>query len=284
MVMSKPAIGVIGVGIMGNGIALNFLKNGYEVNVWNRTKQKLEYLAGHKAIVHETIAGCVSSSDIIFEVTANDDSARDVWYGAAGIIEAANTEKTLITSATLSHTFIDDLAETLHHKGFIFFDMPMTGGRVAAESGNLTLLVGGDEEKLDNLRPTLSAIAGGVKYFGKNGSGMRYKLILNGLQALHIVGLGQALAAAKANGLDVEMVGSSLCDRPGGVLTNIAWQGYKAQPEPVTFSVEWITKDLTYLQQMHPSALTNELIDSYMKLIDAGKAGSDWTEVTRHQA
>jgi 3-hydroxyisobutyrate dehydrogenase-like beta-hydroxyacid dehydrogenase len=282
--MNKPLIGIIGLGTMGNGIALNFLKHGYEVHVWNRTKQKLKRIAEKGAVVHETIAGCVSSSDFIFEVTANDASARAVWYGKEGIIQAASTKQILITSATLSESFTDELSETLRRKGFTFFEMPMTGGRTAAESGTLTLLVGGDEAKLDAIRPTLSAIASDVKYFGENGNGMRYKLILNGLQALHIVGLGQALAAAKEGGLDVEMVGDALCHRPGGVLTNIAWQGYMTQPDPVTFSVEWITKDLRYLQQIHPSALTNELINSYQKMIDAGMAQSDWVEITRFES
>ncbi|MFZ1484242.1 MAG: NAD(P)-dependent oxidoreductase [Candidatus Saccharimonadales bacterium] len=279
--MNKPVIGIIGLGIMGNGIALNFLKNGYEVNVWNRTTQKLALLAEKGATIHDSIASCVSASDIVFEVTANDESARAVWYGEHGIITAATAEKIFITAATLSEVFIDELSESMNSKGFTFFDMPMTGGRVAAETGNLTLLVGGDEAKLEDLRSTLSAIAGDVKCFGKNGTGMRYKLILNGLQALHVVGMGQALAAAKANGLDVEMVGNALCERPGGALTAVAWQGYKEQPDPVTFSVEWITKDLTYLQQMHPSTLTAELIASYKKLIDAGEADKDWTEITR---
>jgi len=145
--MKKPVIGVIGLGIMGNGIALNFLKNGYEVNVWNRTAQKLAPLSEKRATVHDSIASCVGASDIVFEVTANDDSASVVWYGKEGIIESVTLDKILITSATLSQVFIDELSEIMSSKGFTFFDMPMTGGRVAAEAGNLTLLVGGDEKK-----------------------------------------------------------------------------------------------------------------------------------------
>ncbi len=272
-------IGVIGLGIMSTGFTRNFLKNGYEVYAWSRDTSKASALESEGAIACASIKDVVDNADIIFETTANDDSAREVWFEEAGILASARSSQTLITCTTLSSGCVDEIARTCLDMSLTFFDMPMTGGRVAAEGGTLTLLVGGDEQKLDALRPVLSAIAADVKYFGTQGSGMRYKLVLNGLQALHIAGMAQALKTAKAVGLDINKVGDALSERPGGVLTNIAWQSYQNPPDPITFSVEWIAKDLKYLQQMHPESLADEALRQYENLVKQDKAGADWTQL-----
>ena len=82
---TTKTIGVIGVGIMGEGIAANYLKKGYNV-VWNRSKDKLKRLIAKGAIPSDSPKEATSKSDIIFEVTANDESSRSVWLGEDGIL------------------------------------------------------------------------------------------------------------------------------------------------------------------------------------------------------
>ena len=279
--MSKVKIAIIGLGIMSRGMTTNFLKQGYEVIVWNRTSKVCNPFVEQGAIRAQSIREAVEAADIIFEVTANDESARNMWLAKDGIVASANSSQTLITSATLSSTMADELAAVCQKKGLTFFDMPLTGGRTAAESGTLTMLVGGDKQKLEVLRPTLDAIAANIKYFGKAGSGMRYKLILNGLQALHIAGFASAIHAAKIAGLDPKQVGESLAERPGGVLTNIANDSMNHPPDPITFSVEWITKDLRYRNEIAHDELIEEIIKRYESLIDNGEAKADWTELVQ---
>ncbi len=160
--------------------------------------------------------------------------------------------------------------------------MPMTGGRSGAESGQLTLLVGGDQDKLRQIEPDLEAIAHEIKYFGKTGSGMRYKLILNALQAIHILGFGEALRVAKAVGLDEKLVGDALSERPGGTTTNLAWRDYQNEPNPINFSIEWITKDLQYASKM-ASDTEHPLLDIAQKIYQgamaSGYSHEDWTKV-----
>ena len=83
-------IAVVGLGIMGHGIADNFLKNGYELTVWNRSPEKAQDLVGRGARLATTVAEAVESADIVFEVTANDESSRGLWLGENGIIAHAN--------------------------------------------------------------------------------------------------------------------------------------------------------------------------------------------------
>lgn len=89
---------------------------------------------------------------------------------------------------------------------------------------------------------------------------------------------------ADAAGLDKNLVGEALVERPGGVITNIGWQSYKEDPNPITFSVEWIAKDLGYAAELakaikHP--LLDEALEQYRQAIEKGFAQSDWTKIEK---
>jgi 3-hydroxyisobutyrate dehydrogenase-like beta-hydroxyacid dehydrogenase len=277
-------IAVVGTGIMGSGIATNYLKDGYDVIVWNRSAAKTDSLKNDGAHVASSPQEATEFADIIFEVTANDASSQSVWQGTDGILAAANTSKVLITSATLSIDWTTQLAKLCQADSYQFLDMPLTGGRVAAEDGSLTLLVGGKKATLDAITGDLVPISSRVLYFGESGSGMKYKLILNSLQAAHMAAFREALAVAISQGLDPQKVGPALCERPGGVPTHIAWDAYNAKPLPLTFSVDWITKDLEYAKQMNGSTKTDFLDDTlaiFKKAQSEGHGSEDWGIITK---
>jgi 3-hydroxyisobutyrate dehydrogenase-like beta-hydroxyacid dehydrogenase len=279
-------IAVIGLGIMGHGIADNFLKNDYEVFVWNRNKDKATDLVNKGAKLVDSPNEAAHHADMVFEVTANDESSREIWLGYNGILSTPFTypPKFLITCATLSVSWVEELAQKAKQTNIEFFDMPMTGSRVGAESGQLTLFVGGNEDALSQIKPDLQAIAKDVKYFGSVGSGTKYKLVLNTLQAIHMIGFGEAMKLAKAAGLDESKTAEALKERPGGVITNIAADSYFQPPVAVTFSVDWITKDLNYATKMAGDlkhALLNDVLKIYKKSVEDGKGPEDWTEVNK---
>lgn len=284
--MTKPSrtIAVVGTGIMGAGIATNFLKNGYKVYVWNRSKDKLEPLVKLGATEVKTPKEAAEKSDILFEVTASDKSSKSVWLGKNGIIKGADRNKVLIVCGTLSVKWVEKLASICVKNNLTFLDMPMTGSRKGAESGELVFLVGGDKKVLDNLRKDLKAISETVYYFGKVGNGMRFKLILNMLQAIHMIGLGETLVLAKNIGLNLDDVGNTLIDRPGGAPTNSGWRGYQKQPDQVNFAVKWITKDLKYAKKLAKglqTPLLDKALAKYNKAIQANLGEKDWTIVNK---
>ncbi|MSU75095.1 MAG: NAD(P)-dependent oxidoreductase [Candidatus Magasanikbacteria bacterium] len=277
-------IAVIGTGIMGSGMALNFLKHGYHVVVWNRHSDKLKPLLKAGAIAAPTPQVAAAQSDIIFEVTASDASSRAVWYGENGILHGATKKSYLVASGTLSVRWIDELSKKCNQKGLTFFDMPLTGSRGGAEGGTLTLLVGGNKNKLHKIETDLAAISEHVWYFGKAGSGMRFKLLLNMLAAIHIAAFGEALKIARAIGLNLQLVGDTLVQKPGGAATTMAWRHYKKIPKPINFSAQWILKDLQYAKQLQTHLDTpflKDVIKKYQKIVAAGNGGEDWTIVTR---
>ncbi|HEY5442256.1 MAG TPA: NAD(P)-dependent oxidoreductase, partial [Candidatus Saccharimonadales bacterium] len=262
----------------------NYLKAGYEVMVWNRSPEKTKPLEALGASQASTPKIAAQNADIVFEVTANDASSRDVWQGPEGILAGANAGTILITSATLSIDWTLQLAKLCADADFTFFDIPLTGGRVAAENGSLSLLVGGDETKLAELQPDLTAISAKVFYFGPIGAGMKYKLVLNSLQAAHIAAFGEAMELAATQGLDPAKVGPALCERPGGVVTDLAWTAYQQARPPLTFSVDWITKDLEYAKQMRSGndlPVFDDVLALYQAARKAGHGPEDWTSILK---
>lgn len=275
-------IGIVGLGIMGRGMASNFLKKGHAVFVWNRTKAVGKGLIAQGAVQCQTPAELTAQSDVVFEVTANDVSSRQVWQGKDGILAGATNSKVLIASATLSTTWIDELASLCQKQNFQFMDIALTGGRVGAETGSLTLLVGGESTTLEVISPALKAIATKVLHFGPVGHGMRYKLILNFLQAVHIIGFGQAMKIAQTHKMDLVKVADALVDRPGGTITTIAKNAYFAKPDPTTFSIEWITKDLSYAKQFAQNmnlSLLDQVLAEYQKAVNKNLGQEDWASI-----
>lgn len=279
-----PKIAIVGTGVMGTGIVTNFLKNGYSVYVWNRTKEKLRELEKNGAKPLETPKQGAMLADIVFEVTANDESSRSVWLADDGILAGARNDSVLITSATLSAEWAVELGRECEKRHRAFFDMPMTGGRAGAETGKLVLLVGGDEKKLEELKPTLAAISQKTLYFGRAGEGTKFKLLLNMLQAIHIVGFGEVMKIAQEQNMDIKAVGDALAERPGGITTGFAWRDYQKSPDPVNFSVKWITKDLGYAKALAGEEnlpLLADVLTRYQEAVKKGLGDNDWTIVAK---
>jgi 3-hydroxyisobutyrate dehydrogenase-like beta-hydroxyacid dehydrogenase len=277
-------VALVGTGIMGSGMADHFMKEGYEVYVWNRSPENAQKLIDQGAIATSTPKEATEKADMIFEVTANDESSRAVWLGDEGILAGASSDKILIVSATLSAQWVDELSGLCNEKEFTFFDMPLTGGRMAAESGSLTLLIGGDKQKLEEIKPVLDAISSKMFHFGPAGTGTRFKLLLNMIQGIHIDALGETLKVAQNIDMDMKAVGDALADRPGGVMTNLAWQCYQQKPNPINFSVNWITKDLRYAKKLAEglnTPLLDDTLAKYEEAINRELGDGDWTEITR---
>ncbi|MFN8016300.1 MAG: NAD(P)-dependent oxidoreductase [Acidimicrobiia bacterium] len=288
--MANPKIAVLGLGIMGNGIATNYLKSGYEVYVWNRSKDKCLNVEALGATTVDSPKAVCENADIIFDVTANDESSKSIFFDE-GILARATQNQVLITCATLSIDYVNELSSACEEKGLTFFDMPMTGSRIGAESGNLTLLVGGEETKLSDLRQHLEPIAGDVRYFGKAGNGMKFKLILNAIQAAHVIAFGQAMKQAKTVGLDLNTTAEFIAEKPGGYPTQMSSKAYFEPPSQTQFSVKWILKDLKYAKEMlnennfSESSLNVSILDASINVLqdayDRGLGDLDWTVVNQ---
>jgi 3-hydroxyisobutyrate dehydrogenase-like beta-hydroxyacid dehydrogenase len=275
-------VAVVGTGVIGAGMALNLLRNGHEVAVWNRTADRTIELVAAGATAAPTPAAAATNADVVFEATADDASSRSVWLGNDGIVAGSAQTSTLIASATLSPDWVAELAGTCRAAGRTFLDMPVTGGRAGAEGGALIFLAGGEQSALDSIADVLAAVSSQLFHFGPVGNGTRFKLVLNALQAIHIVGFGEAMAMARAAGLDLNEVGPALVERLGGPVTQMAWASDQRPPERANFALTLALKDLRYAAAMAgdvQAPMLDVAVERLAAAAEAGLGGRDWTVV-----
>jgi 3-hydroxyisobutyrate dehydrogenase len=286
--MAIDKVAVLGLGIMGAGMARNFLDKGWTTVVWNRTEDKAAELIGRGAIWAETPRAAAEQADLVIEIVSDDAASAGVWQGEDGILAAARPGQVLVTSASLSMDWTLKLANLCAQRGLQFLEMPVTGGRTGAETGNLQLLVGGDAAVLDQVRDPLGAISKKIYYFGGPGSGMAFKLILNTLQAIHQIGAVEAMRLAEAADLDPEAVSGALLEMgPASPVTKAVLDRMRQETDRVNFSIQWIAKDLRYCRQMAERfglemPLLNDVEYMFTAAEDAGIGALDWMELHRY--
>src|SRR5689334_1273031 len=179
-------IAVLGLGIMGNGIARNLLKAGLPLSVYNRTRAKAEPLAALGARVASTPREAAAGADSVIAMVGDDSASRAIWLGEDGALAVASATAVLIECSTLSLEWVRELAGRCAALGLDFLDAPVTGSKEAAEAGQLKLMIGGDSAALERARPVLEAISTQVIHFGPSGAGALIKLINNMMVAAQV--------------------------------------------------------------------------------------------------
>lgn len=211
-------IALLGVGTMGAGMAANWLKKGFPLTIWNRTRARAEPFAAQGATIAATPREAAEGADIIAAMVADDDASRDVWLGPSGALESAKPGAILIESSTLTPDWVGELGAKAQERGCRFLDAPVGGSRTAAAAGQLVLFVGGDAETLEAARPALDAVALRVNHVGAIGAGATWKLINNMLIATQAAGLAEALEFARKSGFTPDqisaLIGSSAAASP----------------------------------------------------------------------
>jgi 3-hydroxyisobutyrate dehydrogenase len=200
-------IAFLGLGRMGSAMASRLLTRGYEVTVYNRTVKRAEPLVAAGAKLARTAREACASAEAVVAMTADDVSSRAMWLGDDGALAAPLAPNALaIECSTLSHEWALALAREANERGLRYIDSPVTGLPAAAEAGELTLLVGADNEGLDAARPLLDALATRVLHFGPVGAGTAYKLAINLIGSVQIASAAEGLALAERAGLDPRLV------------------------------------------------------------------------------
>jgi 3-hydroxyisobutyrate dehydrogenase-like beta-hydroxyacid dehydrogenase len=204
--MSKVAW--IGLGVMGYPMAGHLKMRGYhDVVVFNRTTAKAEaWVAEFGGMAAPTPAAAARDADFVFTCVGNDNDLRSVTLGPDGAFSALRRGAVAIDNTTASAEIARELHAAAKTKGAGFLDAPVSGGQSGAESGTLTVMVGGDEEDFRKAEPVIRAYAHAVTLIGPPGSGQLTKMVnqicIGGL----IQALAEALAFARRAGLDIEKV------------------------------------------------------------------------------
>ena len=269
-------VAVLGLGIMGAGMARQLLAKGFAVTVWNRDSAKTATLAAAGAQVAATPADAARGADAVLAMLANDEASRSVWLGEGGALAAMVPGAIAIESSTLTVEWIRQLSAAAQARGVGFLDAPVTGSKAQAESGVLSFLVGGPAELLERVRPALAAMAGNIAHLGPSGSGAMMKLINNFLCGVQVASLAEAIAMAERSGLDARQAAAVLgAGSPGSPLVKMVAQRMIDRAYEPNFFVPLMAKDLTYaLAAFAGAGIDIRSADvARQRFIDADRAG-----------
>ena len=203
-------VAFLGLGIMGQRMATNVGKAGHEVTTWNRSAGK--HVEGARAAA--TPREAASGAEVIWMCVSDTAAVENVLFGADGA-ESVLTEGMIIAdSSTISPAATVEFAARVAAKGVAYVDAPMTGSKVAAESGSLVFIVGGAEADIARLQPVFDAMGKKVFRMGETGKGQATKLAMNLQIAMIYEGFAEALTLATKLGVDagklVELIGATM--------------------------------------------------------------------------
>ncbi|MBS1008865.1 NAD(P)-dependent oxidoreductase [Leuconostoc suionicum] len=197
-------IGFIGTGVMGTGIINNLLQAGYEVSVFNRTHSKANTVLNNGAIWRDTPAKVAQYSDITFTMVGYPKDVEEVWTSEDGVFAGAKEGSILVDMTTSTPRLAEQLAQTGADLGFKVLDAPVSGGDIGAKNGTLTIMVGGEQQVLDEIKPVLGVIGQQIVLAGSAGKGQHMKMSNNIGVAATVITMAESLVYAKAAGLDLE--------------------------------------------------------------------------------
>jgi len=214
----KPNVGFIGLGLMGRPMALNLLKAGYAVTVWNRTRARADEVVAAGAKLAATPRETAAGADVLFTIVSDPPAVEAVLWGADGALAGLRKGSVLVDSSTVSPDLARRTAAACAELGVEYLDAPVTGGTWGAEKGELVFMVGGTAATLARVEPLIGVM--GKRWFllGPNGAGQTVKLAMNLILALEVEAFAEALAIVQAAGLAgerlVEVMQSSMGRAP----------------------------------------------------------------------
>ena len=238
-------IAFVGTGVMGQGMVANLLKAGHEVTVYTRTKAKADGLLALGAKWASSPAESARGTDIAISMVGYPNDVEEVWRGPQGFMSSAKPGCVLIDMTTSSPALARSLAAEAAAKGFGPLDAPVSGGDRGAREGTLTIMAGGAQQDFDFAQPVFAAMGKTIVLQGASGTGQLCKLANQIGIASGMIAMAEALAFARATGLNLETTLRSISG--GGAsswaLLNLAPRVLKGDFAP-GFYVKHFVKDI----------------------------------------
>ena len=246
---SKTRVGLIGLGLMGQPMAMNLLKAGFPLTVWNRTASRANELVALGGTLASSPMEVAAASDVLITIVSDPPALESVLWGTdgkdSGALAGLKQGSIYVDSSTVSPALERKVASACAERKVRFLDAPVTGGDWGAKKGELVFMVGGEAETLKAVEPILGVLGKHWFHLGPNGAGQTIKLAMNLILALQVDALAEALALVTGAGLKgeglVEVMQSSMAR--SGVLDIKAPNLLSGEYKP-SFPLRLMHKDL----------------------------------------
>ncbi len=250
---ANKKIGMIGVGLMGHGIACNIVGKGWALQFLDHPgNQPTQDLVENGATVFQDPRELAESSDVVILCVSGTPQVEAILLGDQGILSVIAPGTTIIDCSTAIPASTEAIAREVEAAGGRFIDAPMTRTPLEAEQGRLNLLIGGDKAVFDDVRSLLETFAENLFYAGAASSGHKLKLLHNFVSLGFVTLLGEAAACAQKSGISAEVLVDVLTKGGGygAALERVAPFILERDPSRMKFAVSNAHKDLSYYNTM----------------------------------
>ncbi len=200
--MPKQRIGFIGLGIMGKPMAMNLIRAGFPLTVYNRTASRMTPLIEAGAQSAESPEEVARNSDVIITIVTDTPDVQDVILGDHGVLHGAARDSVVIDMSTISPHVTREIARKLNKKSIHMLDAPVSGGDTGAHAGTLAIMIGGDQDIVERCRPVFEAMGKTITHVGANGMGQTVKLCNQILVTVTNMAVCEAVRFARQAGVD----------------------------------------------------------------------------------
>ena len=267
--MSVKNVSFVGLGVMGYPMAGHLQKNGYNVTVFNRTESKAKkWVEEYGGQMGKTPNEASLNAEIVFMCVGRDEDIIEVMEGDNGILSSAKEGLIIVDHTTASAEIARIYFAKLQKRNVAFLDAPISGGQAGAENGALSIMIGGEENDFEVVKPVLQSYGKAIELIGPSGSGQIAKMINQICIAGLVQGLSEAMAFGKKSKVDMEKVLS--------VISKGAAQSWQMENRYRTmidgkfdygFAVDWMRKDLSICfneaKKNGASLPITEIVDKY---------------------
>lgn len=278
-------IGIVGLGSMGAGIAHNLLKKGFALNVFARQPAAAGPFVQAGAHAFASAAAMARECDLVFLSLSDAAAVEAVLFGDEGLVQGLRAGSCVVDTSTIAATSARHFGERLEEKGIAFIDAPVSGGQAGAQAGTLGCMIGGPADAIDACREVMGAFCKTITRVGDLGAGQTVKACNQVAVAGALLGVADAMALARAQGVDPVLMRDVLL---GGTGRSFSLESHG--PRVIEgnfmpgFRATLMRKDLRIaLDTAHASgaalpvaAMAERLLDA---LCESGRSDLDWSAI-----
>ena len=272
-------IAFIGLGIMGSRMAVNLLKAGFEVNVWNRTHSRAQELTKSGAKAFTSLKECVTDAEIVFTMLSTPEAVKETAFGKEGFVQYMHANVKWFDCSTVNPSFSMECSIKAKEYGVNFIDAPVAGSKVPAEKGELIFLIGSTEEKIQDNLDLFNSMGKKNIFAGSISKGASLKMMINSMMAQSMLIFAENVKFGLSMGFDEKMLLDLLPDLPV-IAPFVRYKADRIKDDnyEVEFPLEWIHKDL------HLASVTAYETNCSLPLHNLAKeiyAAADSTDMSR---
>lgn len=269
-------IAFIGLGVMGGPMALHLMEKGYQLRIYNRSKEKAAGVLEAGAEWCPSIAACVAGADAVITMVGYPRDVEEIYLAGDGILENAKPGAFLIDMTTTDPNLSVCIYEKGREKGLFCLDAPVSGGDKGAREATLAIMVGGDKEAYAACRPLFEAMGSRIVYCGSAGCGQHTKMANQIAIAGAMAGVCEALTYGRAAGLNLDSMLEAIASGAAG-----SWQLTNQAPKMIAgdyapgFYIKHFIKDMQIASDVaigldEPLPVLDTILDMYKALEERG--------------